>query len=146
MATGQIISDEDLFGKQNNIVSDEELFGGDPKSALSRSAIIAHNTDSNKYAANRKKMTDQNIPPAFASPADNPVSMDGMLKTLTYKEAWAEYWTRASDSDKEWFQKLPNFTPEIFEEITGIKVGEKSLKGKRVKVELDGVSYTAVIE
>ena len=74
-------------------------------------------------------------------------NMDGKLKTLTYKEAWAEYWARASDSDKKWFQNLPNFTPEIFESITGIKVNEEvSLSGKKVKVEVDGKTFTATID
>jgi len=73
-------------------------------------------------------------------------NMDGMLKTLTYKEAWAEYWTRASDSDKKFFMTLPNWTPEIFEEITGINTVEVSLKGKTVKVEINGKSYDAIIQ
>ena len=47
-------------------------------------------------------------------------NMDGKLKTLTYHEAWAEYWARASEEDKKWFQNLPNFTWEVFTEITGI--------------------------
>ena len=73
--------------------------------------------------------------------------MGGLLKTLTYKEAWAEYWSRASEEDKKWFQSLQNFTPEIFEEITGIKIGaEVSLKGKSVEVKLDGKTYTAIIQ
>jgi len=74
-------------------------------------------------------------------------NMDGMLKTLSYKDAWKEYWTRASESDKKFFLTLPNFTPEIFEEITGIKVnGEVSLKGKEVSVEIDGKKFTAIIQ
>ena len=51
--------------------------------------------------------------------------MGGLLKTLTYKEAWKEYWNRASQSDKEWFKNLPNFDSAIFEEITGIRIDEK---------------------
>lgn len=54
----------------------------DDKSALSRSAIIAHNVDSDKYAQNRKAMTDKGIPESFASPANKPPSMDGMLSTI----------------------------------------------------------------
>ena len=54
--------------------------------------------------------------------------MGGLLKTLTYKEAWKEYWNRASESDKKWFKNLPNFSAEIFEEITGIKVNENDEK------------------
>ena len=70
----------------------------------------------------------------------------GKLKTLTYKEAWKEYWGRASEEDKKWFMLLPNFDAKIFEEITGINVSTKSLSGKEVKVTLDGVEYTAVIK
>ena len=59
--------------------------------------------------------------------------MGGLLKTLTYKEAWKEYWNRASASDKKWFQELPNFNSEIFEEITGIKIGDNSKKDELLK-------------
>ena len=73
-------------------------------------------------------------------------NMDGMLKTLSYKDAWKEYWARASESDKQFFLTLPNFTPEIFESVTGINVGKKSLSGKVVKIEVDGETYEAVIK
>jgi hypothetical protein len=73
--------------------------------------------------------------------------MGGLLKTLTYKEAWKEYWDRASDSDKKWFTKLPNFNEKLFEEITGIEIGATpSLKGKKISVEFGGVKYTATID
>jgi len=81
---------------------------------------------------------------------DNPnyKTLYGYLKTLDYKEAWAEYWTRATKEQKEFFLTLPNFSWELFTEITGIKQENEipSLKGKKVKVELDGVTYVAVIE
>jgi len=64
-------------------------------------------------------------------------NMGGMLKTLTYKEAWAEYWNRASDSDKEWFKSLPNFDAKIFEEITGINVEQQVVE----IIELNGKKY-----
>ena len=51
--------------------------------------------------------------------------MGGLLKTLTYKEAWTEYWSRANEEDKEWFTKLPNFDETLFFEITGIKIENK---------------------
>ena len=54
--------------------------------------------------------------------------MGGSLKTLTYKEAWKEYWGRASQLDKEWFQNLPNFSWDIFTEITGITPENDSKK------------------
>jgi len=73
--------------------------------------------------------------------------MGGLLKTLTYKEAWAEYWNRASDSDKKWFQELPNFDEKIWEEITGIKLNAPlSLSGKEVSVTIDGKTYKAIIK
>ena len=49
--------------------------------------------------------------------------MGGLLKTLTYKEAWKEYWGRTSENDKEWFKNLPNFDKNLFLEITSINVG-----------------------
>jgi hypothetical protein len=73
-------------------------------------------------------------------------NMDGKLKTLTYKEAWKEYWTRASDEDKKWFKNLPNFDSSLFEEITGIKVDEQpSLVGQTVEVKVGGKTYKAII-
>jgi len=73
--------------------------------------------------------------------------MGGILKTLTYKEAWSEYWNRASKEDKEWFTKLPNFDEIIFEEITGIKINApQSMSGRTVKVEIDGIKYEAIIK
>ena len=74
-------------------------------------------------------------------------NMDGKLKTLTYKEAWKEYWSRASEEDKEWFKNLPNFDAEIFEEITGINVEQDlDLKGQEVEVKIGGKTYKAVIK
>ena len=72
--------------------------------------------------------------------------MDGYLKTLSYKEAWAEGWKKATQEQKDWYKSFPNFSSEIFFEITGIKIDEPTLKGKKVKVELDGASYTATID
>ena len=73
-------------------------------------------------------------------------TLDGYLKKMDYKEAWTEYWNRASESDKNFFLTLPNFNSEIFKEITGIDTQTKSLKGKKVSVELDGVKYEAIIQ
>jgi hypothetical protein len=73
-------------------------------------------------------------------------TMGGYLKTLSYKEAWAEGWKKATQEQKDWYKSFPNFSSEIFFEITGIKIDEPTLKGKKVKVELDGVSYTATID
>ena len=64
--------------------------------------------------------------------------MGGILKTLTYKEAWKEYWSRAIQEDRDWFLNLPNFDPKIFEEITGI-----SVEIAEDIIEIDGKEYSS---
>jgi hypothetical protein len=72
---------------------------------------------------------------------------DGYLKTLSYQDAWKEMWGTLTQEDKVFFSTLPNWNPEIFEKITGIKYEVKeSLSGKEVKVVVDGQEYTAVIK
>lgn len=46
----------------------------------------------------------------------------GYLKKCTYKEAWVDLWKHLTDDEKDLFKNLPNFDPEIFEDITGIKI------------------------
>ena len=70
----------------------------------------------------------------------------GYLKTFSWQEAWANFWKDTDETNRQKFLNLPNFDPEVFKEITGIDVITKSLSGKKVKVELDGVSYTATID
>lgn len=70
----------------------------------------------------------------------------GYLKTYEWKEAWSNFWKDTSEKNRQKFLNLPNFDPKVFEEITGIKVGEQSLSGKEVIVTLDGKTYTAVIQ
>ena len=72
--------------------------------------------------------------------------MGGYLKTLDYKEAWAEMWSKMSSADKSFFKTLPHFNAEIFEKITGIKIEDSSLVGKEVSVTIDGVTYSAEIK
>jgi hypothetical protein len=72
-------------------------------------------------------------------------NMNGKIKTLSYKEAWKEYWARASEEDKKWFQTLPNFDSKLFEEITGINV-ENSLVGQEVSVIIGNKTYKAIIK
>ena len=73
--------------------------------------------------------------------------MGGLLKTLTYREAWKEYWNRASESDKKWFMDLPNFTWEIFTSITGVEPEQIALtpisKIDEV-IELNGKHYKRI--
>ena len=74
-------------------------------------------------------------------------TMGGYLKTLSYKEAWAEGWKNATQEQRDWYKSLPNFDPQIFKEITGIDTETRpSLKGKKVKVEIDGEQFTATLD
>jgi hypothetical protein len=52
----------------------------------------------------------------------------GYLKEYTYKEAWDIYWRGINQSEKDMFINLPNFDPDIFEEITGICVIDKTVE------------------
>lgn len=71
----------------------------------------------------------------------------GYLKRFTYEEAWKNWWAQAKQLEKDAITDIKYFDKEIFKGITGIDVEEKkSLSGKTVKVELDGVSYEAVIK
>jgi len=45
----------------------------------------------------------------------------GYLKTIPYKEGWANFWGNLSDENKKVFTSLPNFDPDKFKYITGIK-------------------------
>ena len=46
----------------------------------------------------------------------------GYLKVYEYKEAWKNLWDTLDDHDKETFSTLPNFDPDVFEDITGIRI------------------------
>ena len=46
----------------------------------------------------------------------------GYLKVYTYEEAWANWWAKLSEKDKQTIKEIPNFDPEIFKDITGIDV------------------------
>ena len=52
----------------------------------------------------------------------NSQSREGYLKTLSYKEAWAEAFKGASKEDVKLLKKLPNFCPKVFKDITGLEV------------------------
>jgi hypothetical protein len=71
----------------------------------------------------------------------------GYLKTYRYKEAWSNFWKETDEENRQKFLALPNFSWDVFTSITGIKTDVKpSLSGKTVKVELDGITYEAVIK
>jgi hypothetical protein len=46
----------------------------------------------------------------------------GYLKVYEYKEAWKNLWDTLDDDEKETFRTLPNFDPDVFEDITGIRI------------------------
>ena len=46
----------------------------------------------------------------------------GYLKVYSMEEAWANWWNKLSEGAKQTIQEIPNFDPEIFEDITGIDV------------------------
>ena len=69
--------------------------------------------------------------------------LGGLLKTLSYKDAWKE--AKMSDVFKKWVKELPNFNAEIFEKITGLKWADDSLSGQTVEVKVGGKTYKAVI-
>ena len=46
----------------------------------------------------------------------------GYLKTYGYKEAWKNAWDEMIGLERESVKELPNFDPDIFCEITGIRV------------------------
>ena len=47
---------------------------------------------------------------------------NGYLRVYTYKEAWANLWSKLTDDQKELFKTLPNFDADIFRDITGIAI------------------------
>ena len=49
----------------------------------------------------------------------------GYLKTVGYEEAWASFWKDTSEENRQKFLDLPNFSQEIFKEITSIDVEAK---------------------
>ena len=70
----------------------------------------------------------------------------GYLKKYTYKEAWANAYKKASESDIELLKALPNFDAEVFRDISGIditviKVEEMTMEevckalGKDIKIK-----------
>jgi hypothetical protein len=57
----------------------------------------------------------------------------GYLKTFTYKEAWANFWKDTDEANRKKFLALPNFSWDVFTDITGIKAGENGKKEELLK-------------
>lgn len=52
----------------------------------------------------------------------------GYLKTVDFKTACGIMWDRMTNEERDAVWDIPNFDPQIFEEITGIKVNGRELK------------------
>ena len=71
----------------------------------------------------------------------------GYLKKISYEDAWKLWWDNATAADRQKITDIKYFDAKIFKGITGLDVeAQKSLSGKKVRVELDGVSYSATID
>ena len=46
----------------------------------------------------------------------------GHLVGRTPEEAWAEWWEKLTDENREIIKQIPNFDPDVFKDITGIEV------------------------
>ena len=79
-------------------------------------------------------------------PTDTQKTLGGYLKTLSYKDAWAEMWAGLSQEDRNFFKTLPHFNSEIFEGITEIKIDDNSLSGQEVSVTIGDKKYVAIIK
>ena len=46
----------------------------------------------------------------------------GIMRPLTYKQAWAHFWKYTSPENKQKFFELPNFEEKLFKEMTGLDI------------------------
>ena len=46
----------------------------------------------------------------------------GYFRTITMKEAWANFWGNLSEENRKHFTTLENFDVDKFEQITGIRI------------------------
>lgn len=71
----------------------------------------------------------------------------GYLKTYTYEEAWANFWSKTSEENKQKFYNLPNFDAKVFKKITGIDVSiEVNKKLVEEYLVINGKKYKLVEE
>jgi hypothetical protein len=57
-----------------------------------------------------------------------------------------EFWKTITPHQIMELSKIPEFDKEGFEYITGLKVPDNNFSGKKVKVDIDGFTYTATID
>ena len=73
--------------------------------------------------------------------ADPEVSIrGGYLKTYTWEEAWENYWRDSDEEEKQKVLNLPNFSWDVFTEITGIDV-EQPKTTNPPEITFDGATY-----
>ena len=59
----------------------------------------------------------------------------GYLKTYTWEEAWANYWQDSDEEERQRVLNLPNFSWDIFTEITGIQPEDRKPETIRIGEE-----------
>jgi hypothetical protein len=57
---------------------------------------------------------------------ENYATTNGYLKVFEYEGAWKNTWDNACDEDKNLLYALPNFDADVFKEISGIDVNQKT--------------------
>jgi hypothetical protein len=69
------------------------------------------------------------------------------LKLELNKNSWKDEWKKVTQEQWQRLSEIPEFDINVVEMVVGFKPKiEKSLKGKSVKVVVDGKEYNAVIE
>ena len=54
------------------------------------------------------------------------ITSGGYIKDIPYKDAFKDKWGNWSEENRNEFKQLPNFDAAIFEQITGVKIDDKS--------------------
>lgn len=69
--------------------------------------------------------------------------LGGYLKVFRYEEAWATFWSSATQKQKDTILDLPEFDKDIFKEITGIDIKQDSVAQEAIKL-LESKGYKIV--
>jgi hypothetical protein len=74
--------------------------------------------------------------------------IQGIMGTILHKKSLklAEFWQSLTSDQIKTITDLPEFDKDGFEYITGLKVLDNSLSGKKVEVTIDGVRYIATLD
>jgi len=109
-----------LFNSDSNLDFDSEII-------TKLKTIIFENLKTVCVWVETEKMTEE-------EKSSNPshTTTGGYLKKRDYKYCWQKFWEKITEEEKNFIQSLPNFSWEIFSEITGITNQVK----KKVTLEL----------